>query len=553
MRIPSNNLGRATAGSTLLVVMATLAVVGITIAATLRLSLYTDRMTHGRADWTEAFFEAENGLQWMAQVIADSGNSLSASNYYSTAGGTLGLDYLSSSNSLGRSVWVKAVRTNAALPNVFLVTSSARVQEKVRTIEAVITRNPPSTVFDYEYFLNNWGWWWGSSITGYGGNRANWDFDFRDKPIVNGVILASGTVNSNNKEWVPGDPVPFGGMAGADADTYVRSGVPRETMPNLKDFSYYEAQALDPATTNRLWVGSTLVVNGVHSDATQPGLYLEGTDSDPVKIEGTVVIPGDVVIQGKITGHGTLYVGGNLYVAGNLTYKNGPDWSAAPEVMTPAQRDLWVSNNKAKDLVVFAVRESILGGDVTSSDWKNKCFEPAGYGLKNVGNEAGLGSDGIAQTPDDNQPFDHHDGTEPSAWFDADGDGVVDGSYNYDTQITMTTARASGIANYPTNGTGKLKVYSSVGSNNMHLLDGVFYTNHAAAMRLAVANAIFHGALISRDEAIIFANSLKFYYDSRIHSRYNNDPNKLVDLDLPIAGKIGIGGFAEAAPDAANL
>ncbi len=540
---------RHQSGHTLVVVLVIAAVIGISIGATMRLANFASSTTKGRAEWTAAFYDAENCLQWMAQKIADTA-SLSASNFYSTQSGTLTLPYLTAgSNSLPRKAWVTAVRTNASLQNVYLVQASARVGEKYRTIQAVITKNPPSLVFDYEYFLNNWGWWWGTSITGHGGNRANWDFDFRDKPTVNGVILANGTINSNNKEWKPGDTVPFGGLAGGSPDTYVRAGVPRETMPNLKDFSYYESKAL-ASTSNGIWIGNTRLVTGVHT-GTKPGLYLAGTDSSPIKIVGTVVIPGDVVIKGKITGHGTLYVGGNLYVAGDMTYKNPPNWNAPPETMNATQRDKWVADSKDKDLVVFAVREAILGGDVTSSDWKNNCYEAAGYGLKNIGGESNLGQDGIAQTGDDGVPYLHEDGTK-SAWFDADGDGVMDGNYNYNTQITMNSTRASKISGYPTS-SGSPVAYNTVANNNMNLLDGVFYTNHAAAMRLAKNNALFHGSMISRDEAIIFSGSLTFMYDSRIHSRYNTNPNLYVDLDLPIAGRLAITAFAELAPNKTGL
>ena len=43
--------------------------------------------------------------------------------------------------------------------------------------------------------------------------------------------------------------------------------------------------------------------------------------------------------------------------------------------------------------------------------------------------------DGIAHTPDDNVPYldTNNDGIPDSTWYDADGDGVVDLNYNYNT------------------------------------------------------------------------------------------------------------------------
>jgi hypothetical protein len=111
--------------------------------------------------------------------------------------------------------------------------------------------------------------------------------------------------------------VPCKGLAASDPIAYVHPGAPRLPMPNLLDFGYYEGKAM--AQNGRLYVGGNLVVSGVHTNEDQPGIYLVGTDDQPIEIQGPVVIPGDVVIKGKVTGQGTLYVGGNRYVAGVLT------------------------------------------------------------------------------------------------------------------------------------------------------------------------------------------------------------------------------------------
>ena len=548
---------RSDSGSTLATVLVIGGVSSITVASMLALSGASLRNAHSRADWNAAFFHAENALEWAAQGIADN-NASPESNYCATADSSLSLAYMASarsdSSSGFKNAWVKVVRTNNALLDTYLVTASAKVNGKVRTIQAVARKNPPSQIFDYEYFLNNWGWWWGNTITGNGGNRANWDFDFRYNPVVNGVILANGNITQNG---VPVNPLagsaPFSGLAGSDPVGMVHAGVPRVQMPNLKDFSYYESKALANTSINGLWVDGTQVVFGVHTNSSQPGLNLIGTDSQPIVISNTVVIPGDVIIQGKITGHGTLYVGGNLYVAGDLTYKNGPNWSSAPETMSTTNRDQWVSNNQSKDLIAFAVRGSILAGDVNSPEWKSYCFDPAGYGLAHVGDESHLGADGIAGTPDDNIPYLHSDGTSSTS-YDADGNGVINAAYNYDTDITMTDNRAAQIQGYPMAGnSGNPKNYNTLASNNMNKLDAIFYTNHAAAMRLANNNAVFHGVIISRDEAIIFNSTCEFDYDSRVHSRYNKDPNRYVDLDLPVAAPLSLSNFTEVAPDSSNL
>jgi len=541
-------------GATLLTVVVIGGIMGITLASLLMVSSTALRSAHGRADWDRAFFHAENALQWACQLVADT-NPVTANATYTTVDGSLNIDYMAAARtnpSSGlRNAWVKINRTNSALPNDYLVIASAKVGDKVRTVQASITRNPPSKTFDYEYFLNNWGWWWGSTIYGNGGNRANWDFDFRDNPTVNGEILANGHIAQN------GTPVdnftnspPFVGLAGADPVALAHAGVPREPMPNLQNLTNYENQALANTSTNGLWVGTNQVVFGVHTNGSKPGLYIEGTASAPILISNTVVVRGDVVIKGVITGRGALYVGGNLYVAGDLNYKNGPNYTTPPETMAATNRDAWVSSNLNKDLVAFAVRGSVLGGDVNSGDWKGWCYDPAAWGLSTVGDETHLGADGIMGTPDDNIPFLHADGTISTA-YDADGDGTYRGNYNYNNDLTMTTSRANQISGYPTNTSGVVS-YDTVASNNLSLLEAIFYTNHAFAMRMATSHSEYHGSVISRNEAIIFNSTCTFTYDSRIHSRYNSDPNRLVNLGLPRIG-VRVTSFAELAPDTSDL
>jgi Tfp pilus assembly protein PilX len=543
---------RQTEGSALLTVIMISGILVFVLTSMMQLSSTSVRRAYERTSWNSAFFHAENALQWAAQRIAEAPEGdVTLLGNFSASSGSLNLPYvLQAVNNAAsglKNVWVTVDRTGITVPNLYRVTSSAQLGGKVRTVQAMILKNPASQVFDYDYFLNNWGWWWGTPITGQGSSRANWDFDFRSDPTVNGSIMANGSITENGTIVDPfsGNP-PFTGLAGNDPLAYVHSGVARLSMPNLKDLTYYQQKAT--AANGTLYQGTTLLVSAVHNNASQPGLYLEGTAAAPIQINGPVVIPGDVVIKGKITGKGTLYVGGNLYIAGDVTYVNAPNWTTPPEPLPASQRDQWVDNNKTRDLIGFAVRESIFAGNVNDTAWKSACYDASVYGLKYVGNESQLGADGIADTGDDGISYDHDgDGSLDGASFDADGDGVTDSALNYDTQIKMTTTRASKINRYPTS-SGAPVDYSTKASNDMNLLDGIFYTNHAAAMRLAKSDSQLRGLIASRDEAIIFNNTLKFIYDSRVHSRYNKDPNRFVDLGLPVAGLIRQENFTELAP-----
>ncbi len=532
------------------------AIIFLTAEYMLNLSSTSTKNSFGRVDWNKAFFSAENAAIWAAQKTFDASPAIGSSNTYSIALGTLpptALIYATNSDPSLKGAWVTVRQPTNSPANVFLITSSARVNNKIRTVQTKVTIRPASQVFDYEYFLNNWGWWWGNSITGNGDQRSNWDFDFKSNPTVNGAIYAAGGVDDNGVPIQNFSTPPFSGLAGGDTTNLVHQGAQRVVMPNLLNFSNYIATAMANTASNGIWLGSTQMVFGVQSNASKPGLYIVGTPTIPIRIKGTVVVPGDVVIKGTVTGQGTLYVGGNLYIANDITYSNGPDFSAAPETMTATNRDSWVQNNQTKDLVAYAVRGSILAGDVTDQDWINYCMNYPVSGLINVGDESHLGQDGIAGTGDDNIPFDHGGGVM-STWYDADGDGLVNANYNYSTDINMDNTRAAKIMGYPTSGaSSNLVSFSTVATDNMGTLEGIFYTNHAAAMRLANSNATIHGGIISRNEQIIFQQFLYMVYDSRVHSRYSNNPNQIINLGLPWGRPMAVNSFVELTPDATNL
>lgn len=565
MRIQIPPTASRTRGSTLTIVMVIGGIMSVVVASALTLSSVTIQQAQSRVDWQKAFYHAENAYIWAAQNALNSPPAAGSSNFYSTAGGTLPLAYMQSelgqssvstvaadTNSQFGNAWVQVVQPATAISNTLLITASARVNSEVRTLQVNVTIYPASQVFDYEYFLNNWGWWWGNTITGNGGQRANWDFDFRYDPTVNGLIYAADQVEENEVPWDEyADGPPFGGAAGTDPTDLVHSGAPRVIMPNLLNFTNYTATALANTASNGLWLGTNQIIYGVQTNTSQPGLYIVGTAANPIKIMGTVVVPGDVVISGYVTGRGTLYVQSNLYVAGDINYVHGPDFTALPETESSSDRDAWVSQYQTNDLVAYAVQGSILAGDVTNPDWINYCYDYPGSGLQYVGDESHLGADGIAGTPDDNIPFLHPDGAM-STWYDADGNGKTNANYNYDADINMTSNRASQILDYPTSSNSPV-AYSSVATDNMGTLNGIFYTDHAAAMRLANSDSYINGVIVSRNEQIVYQSTLKLVYDSRVNSRYHNNPNQYINLGLPWGKPIQINSYAELSPESNNL
>jgi hypothetical protein len=517
----------------------------------LSLSRYEHSRQYNRIYWSEAYYAAENALLEGVQKIADVPEGTAVSTVYGSYSQT---DLPQTPDTDVASVTFQIQNDPQGVPTYHQVLATAEVMGKTRTLMARVQYMPPSRVFDYEYFLNNWGWWWGSSITGNGDNRSNWDFDYRDRPTVNGHIHTAGEIEANRTPVDPFAAPPFTGWAGVDPVTYCHVGAEQLRMPNLKNLDYYKAKATGTLTKN----GATLV-NGVFgATGEKSGIYLEGTASEPLQIDGTVVVQGDVILKGKMTGKGTLYVGGNLYIAGDTNYQNGPAFALPTNHanLTPAQRqafyDTWVDNAFAgdKDMVAFGVRGHVLMGQVNTTTWRDwVCNASRPYGLEGLGREDNLGRDGIRNTADDGVAYKDTDGngTLDSAAYDADEDGNIrTTNYSYDADFKMSDGRRGLIQGYPTDGTtGELLSYDTVAAAAIRDLAGIFYTNHAVGQYSNAGPESIKGALISRDEAIVFSNSLTFWYDWRIHSRYvhkfyDSDGNKIIDLDLPTAYKTTI-------------
>ncbi|MDI6735274.1 MAG: Tad domain-containing protein [bacterium] len=386
----------------------------------------------------------------------------------------------------------------------------------------------PSYVFDYVYFLNNWGWFYGRGITANGDIRSNGDFDFRDEPGVAGDVYASGEIRGTWKT-----------PPGQSYETY--QGVKKLEMPNLQTLDYYKELAFEK--NSFIKIGDTLVIDKVFGDeqGESGNIILEGSPSNPIEIHGPVVIIGDVVIKGTIQGTGTIYAGRNIYITSDINYKHAPS-SPRPASDDPEVVDRWVEANKDKDIIGLAARENVIIGDYTKDPYfgyygNDKWY--SNYWLFNMGSED-VGADGIPDTNvwiiDEEHPQGYWtDPTENDGIFqanteDLDKDGLFDDKYNWtdiQTQVPITN-----FARLPPN----TDEFGDLATNRINKIECVIYTNHACAGRLG--NGVhFNGAIVSKDETLIYRNTITLNYDERIHSRYRKNPNWLIDLCLPPGSK----------------
>jgi hypothetical protein len=204
-----------------------------------------------------------------------------------------------------------------------------------------------------------------------------------------------------------------------------------------------------------------------------------------------------------------------------MEYRNAP---SSPRPALGQTKDQWVEANQDKDMVAYAATGSIILGDYTKDSHYGYSGSDRWYSndyLFDMGDED-VGNDGIPDTGDAGEG----DGVFDPTTEDLDGDGVWDHDYTWND--VQTQADITSYDNLPAGVTS----FSDLASNSTTKIEGIYYTNHAWAGR--TGNAVkFNGSIISKDEAIIYRNGLTFNYDERASSRYNDDPNRFIDLGLP--------------------
>ena len=404
---------------------------------------------------------------------------------------------------------------------------TATFGEVTRTIEEVIryTLNR-SSVFDHAYFINNFGWFYGVDCVVNGDIRSNYDVELRSRDLIlNGHSYAAG-VNDINKpyqtwSWTtyknnsfssffrPTSHVDLNAKNDAslfefgydDSDTHDHQlQLDMPYIGNLNDYCYYAE-----ANNGTVQVGGAVVVSNVFSGTGPSGvagapdqgcIVLEGTQADPIVIDGPVVIDGDVVIKGYFTGQGTIYAGRNIHVIGDLIAVNAPQWQHPDTTANFADNTL--PDNLAADFVGLCAKGSIVIGDYRASGFVN----------------------GI--TPYLKPPFTSE---YPVTATDVDIGYVsyASGGTNYfNGNYTQTFGTKCG--SVATNGVARRYYESSLsdsdfGSYNpvayVGRIDAVIYNNHLTTGRFA-ANSMVNGGIICRDEALLPNGRIYMNWDARV-------------------------------------
>ncbi len=436
-------------------------------------------------------------------------------------------------------------------------------------------KNDVSRVFDYCYFINNWGWFHSNNITTYGNARSNGSFSMgKYRPTIwgkprfessEGIDLIGyiddnqdGQLNNQDGgiySWnnITGTPSANGrpsdlyaGLQG-ESTQYDLEQLP---MPNLNDLSIYEKKAKDEQSSIK--IGTTTICDGIWGDnEVKQNLYLEGTYENPIQLNGTVVVRGDVIIRGYVTGQGTIYSGRNVYIPQRILYRNPPT-ERRPSNNSESARENWRETNLGTDMLGLFAKENIVLGDYTSSTWQNNVYS----WINDPANESkeDSGADKIPTTYDTGENDNiwtvlrNDDGSAiPGTGEDIDGDGQFDDRTKL-SDFYLSTPLASGSTawggNIPTGVTSFSQVTYwndtlntpsvGTGSQKFPQIDATLYTNHFLGGYINNLNSYsyksdnltyfsndasiqINGAVVARNESIIYeARELIFQHDERL-------------------------------------
>ncbi len=430
------------------------------------------------------------------------------------------------------------------------IRSQSTVNDTQRSVEAVIRYNlAPFGVFNYSYFINNFGWFYGGGITSNGDVRSNGNFAFQGNPMVNGDIYASvnpdlgaaGTITGDSRNQTasqyqsgastrarPTNPTDLSNPNDTIFDPGYKgtsSRYPQQqllNMPYLGDLSTYESLAISQGGTIKQ--GGNTLVNGVYSGNGPDGIagtpddgcvVLIGTDTNPIIINGPVVVTNDVVIKGKVQGQGTIYSGRNTHVVGDVTYKNPPSWPKPDS--NPNQTN---TTNATKDFLGLVSKGNLIVGDYTRNDWQTNVttyLKPPFTQAYKV--DAADSSIGYVQYYNNGQPYFNGDYTVNDSGSKDNGTGGSANRKFYESSLSDSYIHSISDA-----------------SSSIRQVDAVTYTNHAVAGKMGAFT--INGSMISRDEATVYSGSIDMNYDVRAYGSGTQSLNIFLPRELAPAQTI---------------
>ena len=416
-----------------------------------------------------------------------------------------------------------------------------------RTIEEVVEyAQSRSPVFNYAYFVNNYGWFQGGGVTANGEIRSNGDMSLDGSSYVNGLIYSSvnaevgatGKIISTAKYktrdlyWsgagtrarptnppsaLAGVTWDFGYDYAAVVNTAQHPYQDILPMPFLGDLDVYRTMGNDLGSTIKQ--NGVVLVSGCFSGTGPSGLatgadkgsiVLDGT-SKPIVIDGPVVINGDVIIKGTVSGQGTIYAGRNIHIVGDLIYSSAPSW---PKPDTDPNQTLL--NNTGKDMLGLIAKGNIVLGNYTNASWLSSTRSYITTPFVK------------AYTCDPTDASIGYPSTFPGNYTASDTGQKIVYTYNKTTKVWSVGTPVD--RKYYESAVGDKIVGDYAQSAAITRIDAVLYNNHAVMG--VVGGCAFNGALISRDEAIIYSGSVTFNWDIRLGSASPDGKSFFIELPM---------------------
>jgi hypothetical protein len=448
-----------------------------------------------------------------------------------------------------------------------------------------------SKVFDYTYFVNNYGWMQGfgpSDLIVNGDMRANGNFTISDgSPTINGSVIAA-----CNNELVPaaaglvsGTPVKWSNSTyisqaksqprwrqGYDSSVYGAYGTTNYANSAAYLFDSAEGSVLSSSTPDEYTVTQTLNgaylgdVNGIRrwseeSLSSSPStLTLDSTPTQQVVMPDLSDIATYVELSEAYVDSKQYYGDGTV----NPLYGQGAYvkvWNSTTSSYTTLSTNGVVTGSSA--LVGTSSHPIIIHGPVTFTQDAVIKGNVSGQGTIYAGRNVHIVGSIVYTNPPNFEltstrttmtAVDNYNEHEDMLGLAA-GASVIMGDtseFGYYPLNFMTPPFTQGryddegnwIPAYnalATDSTGNMKYESVLGNSLIHSLaqniqqiDAVLYTNFVGGGNIGGSGTVnFNGSIISKDEAMVVW-SLPMYenYDSRVRER-GPDQQALIDLQLP--------------------
>jgi len=492
----------------------------------------------GFADYHKSTY-SWNNIYWIEDHAPDYSLDGTLSSFLTDA--NVQLDY---SNAV-----ISVVVSNGTVTGVFdarrvpiTVTATATIGNKTRRIQEVFEYMlTKSTVFDYAYFMNNFGWMYGVNVNFNGDVRSNYDFDWRpnSRSRLNGCSITGPDSVNLNPHRVPigetaidysassrnGSSRPFyhpdatnatytfdKGYDPNEGGTHL-NGQARLDMPYIGDLNEYKDYARHENGT--LSQAGSVLVDAVYdgvgpsgdAEASDNGtLVLIGTIANPIELNGPVVINGDVLIKGYYTGQGTIYAGRNMHVLDDIIAIDPPVWNYNDTADNFENHTL--PDNLDRDFLGLCSKGNLTLGDYNDS--YNRYI-------------ADTYADGDFVAP---YPVSSFDADIGYAQYQEDGKWMFNGDY-------------TAVFGEKSDGTPRKYYESSLSDDLFNALnpsaeishvDALVYNNHLTTGTWR--DGVINGGFICRDEAMAAKGKMHMNWDPRLGSDQDNGFRPFLPMKL---------------------